>query len=167
MKIKNSNLNRLIGGLEQIGQLDIADFQLNYYISRNMDKLSSLWKSYNKSLSALINEHVQMDKSGNPIAGEQYSFKTAKDKTDYIKKKTEIDEIETEMKLFKLKTSTLKDAKSIEVTNKDGTKTKKFLNGAILFMLNEIIIDDANILSDENSDESENNVPKKEAVAAN
>ena len=136
MEIKNVNLNRLIKGLEQIGQLEITDFQLNYYISRNMDKLSSLWKSYTKSLSALINQHVKMSEEGTPVInGEDYSFKSKKDRELYIDKKTKLDEFVTEVKIFYLKTSALEGIKG--------------LNGVMLFLLGELIVDDKNILGDD------------------
>lgn len=151
MEIKNANLNRLIRGLDQIGQLEITDFHLNLAIGRNITKLTSLWKSYTKSLSALVNKYVLMDEKGNPViinrsvqldkegkpvlSDGEYDYNNAEDKKTYIKKKTELDEMINEVKLFELKTSALADVKG--------------LTGVILFMLNELIVDDKNILGDE------------------
>ncbi len=168
MKIKNINLNRLVGGLEQMGQLESSNFHFNYAVGKNLNKLGTLVKSYNKSLLALINEHVQMDEKGTPMGDNQYIFKTTADKETYLKKKAKIDEIETEVDIWKLKTSELKTLKSVEVENKDGTKTKKFLSGNILFLLDEIIIDDAPILGGESEkNEQGNSVPKKSEIENN
>lgn len=153
MEVKNSNLNLRIGGLEKIGQLDSANFKFNYAVGRNIEKLSSLGKSYNKSLLALINKHVLMDDKGKPIiVGNDYDYKSKKDRDAYIKSKNELDEIKNEVDLRKLKTSDLKDVKGI--------------NGVILFQLGDIIVDDANILGDELEKNEGNSIPKKEAVAS-
>ena len=151
MEILNGNLNRLIGGLEQMGKLESANFKFNYAVGRDLDKFGTLVKSYNKSSSALINKHVQMDDKGKPIIiGNEYNFKTKKDRDAYIKSKTELDEITNKVFLWKLKTSDLKDVKGV--------------TGVMLFMLNEIIVDDANILNDE--PKPPDSLPKKEAVAS-
>lgn len=155
MEIKNINLNRLIGGLEQVGQLESSNFHLNYAVGKNLNKLGTVVKSYNKSLAALINKHVQVDDKGKPATiGNDYDFKSKKDRDTYIKSKTDLDEIKNGIDLWELKTSDLKDMKGV--------------TGVMLFMLNDIIIDDANILGDgkENTNESGNSVPKKEEVAS-
>ncbi len=156
MEIKNINLNRLINGLEQMGQLESSNFHLNYAVGKNLNKLGTLVKSYNKSLSALINKHVQMDEKGKPvIIGNEYDYKSKKDRDAYIKSKTELDDIKSEVDLWKLKTSDLKDVKGI--------------TGVMLFMLNDIIIDDSNILDNDESEKNEsgNSVPKKSEVESN
>lgn len=151
MEIQNINLNLLIKGLEQIGQLEITDFHLNWNIGRNLAKFLSLWKSYSKSLNALINKHVKMDEKGSPIiinkdvqldkagkvflSGGEYDYKTLEDKKSYLKSKVELDEIENDVKIFKLKTSALENLKG--------------LNGVMLYLLGDLIEDDADILGDE------------------
>ena len=162
MKIQNSNLKRLLIGLGQIGELSIPIFKLNYAIGRNLEKLSTLGKSYDKSIDALLNKHVQIDDKGKYVTiGDEYDFKTKNDRGTFLKSKAELDEIETKVDLWKLKTSVLeKVMKKIKCDKCDTEKEICGLNGIILYKLNEIIIDDANILGDE----SENNVPKKETV---
>lgn len=152
MEIKNINLNRLINGLEQMGQLESSNFHFNYAVGKNLNKLGTLSKSYTKSLGALINKHVQVDDKGKPATiGNEYDFKTKKDRDTFIKSKTELDEIKSEVDLWKLKTSDLKDVKGI--------------NGVILFLLEDIIIDDANILGEPEKEQG-NSVPKKHEVAS-
>lgn len=150
MQVKNINLNRLIGGLEQIGQLDITDIKLNYAIGKNLNKLTIPRNSYNKSLGALVNKHVQMDDKGTPVTiGNEYDFKTKKDRDAYIKSKTEIDEGETEVDLWKLKTSVLeKVMKRIKCDKCGAEKEVSGLNGVMFYMLVDIIVDDINILGD-------------------
>lgn len=148
MNIKNINLNRLIGGLEQVGQLDSVDFKFNYAVGRNIEKMATLGKSYSKSLSALVNKHVQMDDKGSPVTiGNEYDFKTKKDRETYIKSKTDLDEIENEVDLWLLKTSDLEKIKGLKAVT--------------LFMLGDIIVDDLN-LDDGNSEG--NSVPKKDTA---
>ena len=152
MQIKNINLSRLISGLEQIGQLDITDYKLNYAIGKNLGKVMPMLKSYNKSLVALVNKHVEMDDKGKPITiGNEYDYKTKRDRDAFIKTKTDTDEIENEVDLWKFKTSILKDIKGV--------------NGVMNFQLGDIIDDDANILGEPEKSEG-NSVPKKSEVAS-
>ncbi len=166
MKIKNANLKRLIIGLGQIGELSIPIFKLNYAIGRNLEKMTTLGKSYDKSLEALINKHAQIDDKGLAVTiNDEYDFKSKKDRETFIKNKIELDEIENEVELWKLKTSVLeKVMKKIKCDKCDAEKEVCGLNGILLYKLNEIIIDDANILGKPN--ESENNIPKKSEVAS-
>lgn len=93
-----------------------------------------------------------MDDKGKPvIIGNEYDYKTTKDRGAYIKSKTELDKIENEVKLFELKTSGLEGVKK--------------LNAVTLYMLGDIIVDDLNLNDEKN--ESGNSVPKKSEVESN
>jgi len=159
MKVKNENISNIINGLEMIGKLDIDDYKFNYTIGRNLEKLVPMLKSYNKSFEALINKYtlkdnkgkpvivnkqVQIDDKGKPIfGGGEYDYNSKEDRENYIKKKTELQEMENEVDLWKLKTSILEKIKGV--------------NGVMNFMLKQIIIDDKNIFNEK----QDNSTPQK------
>ncbi len=113
-KIINLNIERIIKGLTGIGAMDIEDFKLNYYITRNVAILSSVDQAYQKSLSALVKKYVKQEPSGNPcIVNNFYEFDNKEKKEAFEKEKETLDEISFDDKIFYLKTSQLKNVRGV------------------------------------------------------
>lgn len=125
------SITRILTGLTDLSKLDISDFDVNLNIMRLIKKLSPIEIAYNKTRKAYMDEHIAINESNGTykIDGNQmYVYKSEKDRSEYYKKITELNNKKVEGIKFEIKASELKKL--------------KIKNANILVNINEFIIDD-------------------------
>jgi len=129
IKVKNLNIGRIIIGLSELGKLSISDFKINLSITKTIAYLSEIEQAFSKSKRALMDSYIAVDDNGSYLVdgGKFFIYKSKKDKEDYIKNVTALDEVENEIS-FSIKASQLQKISGLT----SSTMTK----------FHELIIDD-------------------------
>lgn len=132
--ILNVNISRIIKGLTAIGSMDIEDFKLNYGITRNIAKLSMVEKAYNKSTDGLVKKYVKRTETGAFMSSNGFfDYESTGDREKYEEEKTKLDEMVFDEKIYKIKTSQLKELHGKGL-------------GMMMSLCHELIIDDGKII---------------------
>ena len=129
IKVKNLNIGRIIIGLSELGKLSISDFKINLSITKTIAYLSEIEQAFSKSKRALMDSYIAVDDNGSYLVDGRkfFIYKSKKDKEDYIKNVTALDEVENEIS-FSIKASQLQKISGLT----SSTMTK----------FHELIIDD-------------------------
>lgn len=115
--IQNLDLSRAIIGLNELGNLDIPDFEVNLSISETMAELSRIEKVYIRTLNSLMKKHISVDEKGNFMVDNtnQYIFKSADDKKTYLAEYEKLTQHENRID-FSLYASTLKNISGLKAS---------------------------------------------------
>jgi hypothetical protein len=128
-------ISTIKSGLEEIGNLEIEDFNFNYHITRNLSSLTSAEKAKAKSNNSIFKKHVEISDNGQAkMESGDFVYKTPQSKEDFEKSMNTLNDSIVEGKLFDLKTSQLKSIKGV---------TPKMQARCF-----ELITDDCNILKE-------------------
>ena len=124
--ISNNEISRVIIGLNELGGLDIPDFEVNMAITETTAELSKIEKAYLKTLNALMKKHIDVDEKGNfKIENQnQYVFKTIEDKKIYLEEYEKLTSSEHDID-FTLKASLLKGITGLKASTM--TKFHEFI----------------------------------------
>jgi hypothetical protein len=115
INIVNANIKRIIIGLNEIGNLDIGDFDTNLNISKNIASLNIAEKAYIKTHNSLLNKHVKRNEAGEFMSENNfYIFLSDKDKAEYKVAVDKLNETEVTEPIYKIKTSVLKNVKGLK-----------------------------------------------------
>ncbi len=129
-KIININIKRIMMGVNEIGNLDIEDFDTNLSISKTIANLNVAEKAYTKTMQTLMKKHIKKNDAGGLMVDDKnfYVFLSDKDKVEYENAVEKLNETEVTEKVFKLKTSVLRNVKGIK--------------GSVMAKCHEVIDDD-------------------------
>lgn len=128
MKLKNKDANRMINGLRLLGGLNICNYEINYTIEKNQVRLNPITEAYSKSAKGLNREFNLIDEKD-------------KDKRNTLLiEGEELDEIENDVKIIKIKRSIIKKLQD--------DKKPEGITANICVDIREMVIEDIPIPSD-------------------
>lgn len=124
--ILNEDLMELSEGLEKIGKRDFKNPKLNYALEYNIGKAKRGVRAYLKSLNALREVYVKQDADGELMTIQtgvdsrgvpvyKYKFKTPELKKKFKEEADILDATPFDIKMFKIKVSTLQAEKTVNI----------------------------------------------------
>ena len=124
--VLNIDISRVIFGLNELGSLDISNFELNMGITETVAELSKMEKAYGKTLSSLMKKHIDIDDKGNFKYDDAkiYIFKTPEDKKVYSDEYAKLNDYENRID-WCIKSSQLKDIVGLKASTM--TKFHEFI----------------------------------------
>lgn len=121
VKMKVSDIRVAQAGLnEVIREKKLFPAEVNLAIARNSITLENQMKYHRESVKTLVERFALKDEEGNPVVkNNEYKFETKEDEKAFIQEVSELDKVEMEFEVTKVKYEVLNDGKHDEPTAYD------------------------------------------------